>query len=57
MMAHAIYGSNMQEHAGLSLEDTITLCLKVFNGMEVSSDEIDGEEYQRVMMWLISQGN
>lgn len=57
-MGHAIFGSNMQERAGLGLEDTIRICLKIFRGGRVLANEIDekSEEYQRALESLVAQG-
>ncbi|KAH7418462.1 fido domain-containing protein [Cadophora sp. MPI-SDFR-AT-0126] len=41
-MAHLIFGSNMQEKAGMGLDQTIKLCHRVFAG-----EDVDPENYQQ----------
>lgn len=56
-MAHLIFGSNMQERAGMGYDETYKLCLEVFNGNDIDPADIDprSEEYQREIGRLRSE--
>src|SRR5690606_15068860 len=47
----SIFSSNYIERVGLSLDETIKICRRIFNGEDVDADDIEerSEEYERQM--------
>lgn len=58
-MAHLVFGSNMQERAGQSLDITIKICREIFMGRAVDPSAIDPRtpEYAAQLAFLRHQGN
>ena len=56
-MARAIFGSNMQEEAGLSHEQTYRLCMRIFNGEDIDPAAVEerSEEYAASIRFLQQQ--
>ncbi|XMA10342.1 hypothetical protein WAI453_003133 [Rhynchosporium graminicola] len=57
-MAHLVFGSNMQERAGMGLDETIKLCREVFEGKNIDPTEISprSPEYAAQLEFLVTQG-
>ncbi|PVH87059.1 Fic-domain-containing protein [Cadophora sp. DSE1049] len=57
-MAHLIFGSNMQEKAGMGLDQTIKLCHRVFAGEDVDPEDCDPRDdwYQEQIELLVKHG-
>jgi fido (protein-threonine AMPylation protein) len=57
-MVHMIFGSNMQEKAGMGLEETIKLCRQIFEGKEIDAGNVDqrSPEYEAQLKLLVQHG-
>ncbi|KAL2065449.1 hypothetical protein VTL71DRAFT_3119 [Oculimacula yallundae] len=57
-MAHMVYGSNMQEKAGMGLDETINLCRRVFAGENIDPNGIEerSSEYEAQLKLLVEHG-
>ena len=57
-MAHAIFGSNMQERAGLQLDATYKMCMNIFDSGEIDPNDMEerSAEYNDHVRHLIEKG-
>lgn len=57
-IAHAIFGSNMQEKAGMGLDETIKLCRRTLAGEEIDPHDIGkrSPEYEAQLELLVKHG-
>ena len=58
-MANMIFGSNMQEQAGLGHDETARICIRIFDGEDVQASDIDvrTRQYQENLEFLAKQRN